>query len=189
MIHLTKSSTSNIILTLTEKQTLTAPNYLFWFKSRGTNQEVKFVVLNNADVSPHKERYNEFNITTNTYFGSSPEGDWEYKIYEQTSTTNVNPALATSLLEVGIMRLKDLGNLLEVNIFNDDLNAEVSSALEVSDEEYSGYLSNNPDNTVIVPELPDNSFISNSTNNEIIVPELPDNNFISNDTDNTFITI
>jgi len=118
MIHFTKNTSSEIVLTLTEKQTLTSPNYLFWFKSRGTNQEVKFVVLNNADTSSHKERYNEFTISVNTYFEDSPEGDWEYKIYEQTSTTNLNPSLATSLLEVGIMRLNNLGNLLNVNIYN-----------------------------------------------------------------------
>lgn len=118
MIHFTKNTSSEIVLTLTEKQTLTSPNYLFWFKSRGTNQEVKFVVLNNADTSSHKERYNEFTISVNTHFEDSPEGDWEYKIYEQTSTTNLNPSLATSLLEVGIMRLNNLGNLLNVNIYN-----------------------------------------------------------------------
>lgn len=168
MIHFTKSTNSGIILTLTEKQTLTSPNYLFWFKSRGTNQEVKFVVLNASDLSPHKDRYNEFSIAVNTYFGSSPEGDWEYKIYEQTSTSNLNPALATGLLEVGIMRLSDLGNLLEVNIYSEDFNPEQVAALEVSEEAYSGYLVNNPDNTVIVPDLPDNTFTSNETDNTFI---------------------
>jgi len=118
MIHLTKNETSTIILTLKEKQTLTTPNYLFWFKSRGTNQEVKFVVLNAADLSPHKERYNEFDIVVNTHFEDSPEGDWEYKIYEQTSTSNVNPDLATGLVEDGIMRLNNLSNLLNVNVYN-----------------------------------------------------------------------
>lgn len=168
MIHFTKSTDSGIVVTLTEKQTLTNPNYLFWFKSRGTNQEIKFVVLNASDISPHKERYNEFSIPVNTHFGSSPEGDWEYRIYEQTSTSNLNPALATTLLERGIMRLNDLGNLLEVNVFSEDLNAEPAAAYEVSDEEYSGYLVNNPDNTIIVPDLPDNSFISNETDNTFI---------------------
>ena len=169
MIHFTKSSTSTIVLTLTEKQTLTNPNYLFWFKSRGTNQEVKFVVLNAADLSTHKERYNEFDIVVNTNFGSSPEGDWEYKIYEQASSVNLDPSLATSLLERGIMRLLDSGNLLEVNVYSEDYETQVLSALEVSDEEFSGYLVNNPDNTVIVPDAPDNTFISNNPDNEFIV--------------------
>ena len=118
MIHLTKNESSEIVLTLKEKQTLTNPNYLFYFKSRGTNQEVAFVVLNTADTSGYKDRFNEFTIDVNDYFQDSPEGDWEYKIYEQTSTSNVDPDLATNLLEVGIMRLKNLSNLLNVNVYN-----------------------------------------------------------------------
>jgi hypothetical protein len=121
MIHLTKNSSSEIVLTLKEKQTLSTPNYLFWFKSRGTNQVVAFVVLNAADTSGFKDRFNEFTIVVNTYFENSPEGDWEYKIYEQASTSNTNPALATNLLEVGIMRLNNLGNLLNVNVYNNVL--------------------------------------------------------------------
>lgn len=118
MIHFTKNSSSEIVLTLKEKQTLTNPNYLFWFKSRGTNQEVKFVVLNAGDTSTFKDRFNEFTIDVNDYFENSPEGDWEYRIYEQTSTSNLDPTLATSLLETGIMRLNNLGNLLNVNVYN-----------------------------------------------------------------------
>lgn len=118
MIHLTKNSSSEIVLTLKEKQTLTNPNYLFWFKSRGTNQEVKFVVLNAGDTSTFKDRFNEFTIDVNDYFENSPEGDWEYRIYEQTSTSNLDPTLATTLLETGIMRLNNLGNLLNVNVYN-----------------------------------------------------------------------
>lgn len=107
MIYLTKGATSQIVLTLTEKQTLTTPNYLFRFVHRSTNVEVKFVVLNAADTSAYKERFNQFSIVTNTYFQNSDSGEWEYFIYEQASTTNTNPASATSLLEVGIMRLTD----------------------------------------------------------------------------------
>ncbi len=118
MIHFTKNESSEIVLTLKEKQTLTTPNYLFYFKSRGTNQEVAFVVLNAADTSAYKDRFNEFTIVVNDYFEDSPEGDWEYKIYEQTSSSNTDPDLATNLLEVGIMRLKNLANLLNVNVYN-----------------------------------------------------------------------
>ena len=168
MIHFTKNSTSTIILTLTEKQTLTTPNYLFWFKSRGTNQIVTFVVLNAGDLSPHKERYNEFSIDVDTHFADSPEGDWEYKIYEQTSTTNVNPSLAVGLLEDGIMRLNNLGNLLEVNVYSNEYDAEPVNALLISDENYSGYLNNEPDNTVIVPEYQPTSYTTNNPDNSFI---------------------
>lgn len=107
MIYLTKGATSQIILTLKEKQTLSAPNYLFVFTHRGSNIEVKFVLLNNQDTSTYKDRFNQFSIVTNTYFGTQDSGEWEYQIYEQTSTTNTNPANATGLIETGIMRLNE----------------------------------------------------------------------------------
>lgn len=107
MIYLTKGATSQIILTLKEKQTLSAPNYLFVFTHRGSNIEVKFVLLNNADTSAFKDRFNQFSIVTNTYFNNQDSGEWEYEIYEQTSPTNTNPTNATGLLETGIMRLSE----------------------------------------------------------------------------------
>jgi hypothetical protein len=107
MVYLTKGATSQIILTLKEKQTLSAPNYLFVFTHRGSNVEVKFVLLNNQDTSAYKDRFNQFSIVTNTYFANYDSGEWEYEIYEQTSTTNTDPTLATGLLETGIMRLND----------------------------------------------------------------------------------
>jgi hypothetical protein len=107
MIYLTKDSTSDIILTLKEKQTLATPNYLFRFVHRSTNVEVKFVLLNAADISAYKDRFNEFQIVVNTYFSNKESGEWEYFIYEQTSNSNVNPDDATGLLEVGIMRLNE----------------------------------------------------------------------------------
>ena len=104
MIRLTKGQTQNIILTLTEKQTLTSPNYLFVFENRSTNTEVKFVKLNNTDISGYKERYNEFSIVVNDYFDCSLNGQYSYSIYEQASTTNKNPT-GLNLLESGIMEL------------------------------------------------------------------------------------
>ena len=104
MIRLTKGQTQNIILTLTEKELLTNPNYLFIFTNRSANTEVKFVKLNNTDISQYKDRYNEFSIVTNTNFSTALNGQYDYDIYEQTSTSNLNPA-GLNLLESGIMEL------------------------------------------------------------------------------------
>ena len=104
MIRLTKGATQNIILTLTEKQLLTNPNYLFVFTNRSANTEVKFVRLNNTDISQYKDRYNEFSVVTNTNFSTALNGQYDYDIYEQTSTSNLNPA-GLNLLESGIMEL------------------------------------------------------------------------------------
>ena len=104
MIRLTKGQTQNIILTLTEKQLLTNPNYLFVFTNRSANTEIKFVMLNNTDISQYKDRYNDFSIVTNTNFSTALNGQYDYDIYEQTSTSNLNPA-GLNLLESGIMEL------------------------------------------------------------------------------------
>lgn len=107
MIHLTKGQTENIVLTLTEKATLTSPNWLFIFKSRTTNETVSFVILGSADLSSYKDRFNSFDIVVNTYFANKTSGEYSYTIYEQTSSSNTNPANATGIVEVGQMNLKD----------------------------------------------------------------------------------
>lgn len=104
MIQLTRGQTQFIYLTLTEKQLLSSPNYLYIFTNRSSNQQVKFVKLNNTDVSSYKDRYNKFQIVVNDYFSSSLNGQWDYQIYEQVSTSNTNPA-GLNMLESGIMML------------------------------------------------------------------------------------
>jgi hypothetical protein len=104
MIHLTKGQTNTIILTLTEKQLLINPNYLFVFTNRSTNNVIKFVVLNTSDLSLYKDRYNEFSIVTNTSFSSALEGQYTYEVYEQASSSNTN-ITGLNKLETGIMWL------------------------------------------------------------------------------------
>jgi hypothetical protein len=106
VIRLTKGVTQNIILTLTEKQLLTNPNYLFVFTNRSSNVIVKFVVLNAADTSLYKDRYNKFSIVTNTNFSSALNGQYTYEIYEQASTSNTNIS-GLNKLETGIMELQE----------------------------------------------------------------------------------
>jgi hypothetical protein len=65
MIYLIKGQTSDVIVTLTEKQTLTAPNYLFYFINRTSNDIVAFVKLNNTDTSAYKDRFNKFSKLSN----------------------------------------------------------------------------------------------------------------------------
>jgi len=112
MIHLTKGETNTIIMTLTEKQLLTDPNYLFVFTNRSSNNVIKFVVLNASDLSLYKDRYNEFSITTNTNFKNALEGQYTYEIYEQASSTNLD-ITGLNKLETGIMWLS--GSTLTYN--------------------------------------------------------------------------
>jgi hypothetical protein len=107
MIHFIKGQTTKVVVTLKEKQTLSAPNYLFFFKSRATDNTKAFVILNNADLSAYKDRFNAFNIATNSHFANYDSGEYTYAIYEQTSSSNLDPTLATNLLELGQMSLKN----------------------------------------------------------------------------------
>lgn len=106
MLNFTKGNTENVIVSLQEMETLVDPNYLWYFKHRGLNTVVAFVLLNAADTSLYKERYSQFSINVNTYFANEYSGEWEYYIYEQASTTNTNPANA-NLLETGLMKLNN----------------------------------------------------------------------------------
>lgn len=110
MFKFVKGTTATIICTLTEKQTIESPYYLFVFTNRGTNDVVTFIKGYLLDVSTNKERWNEFTIPVNTHFGNYKEGWWRYDIYEQTSSTNVNPA-GLGLLESGLMFLDDNTNI------------------------------------------------------------------------------
>lgn len=115
MIHLTKGQTNTIILTLTEKQLLINPNYLFVFTNRSSNNITKFVVLNASDLSLFKDRYNEFSIVTNTNFANALEGQYTYEIYEQASSSNTN-ITGLNKLETGIMWLS--GSTMTYNQYN-----------------------------------------------------------------------
>ena len=112
MIHLTKGETNTIVLTLTEKQLLVNPNYLFVFTNRSSNLVVNFVKLNATDTSLYKDRFNEFSIVTNTYFKNALEGQYTYEIYEQVSTSNLD-ITGLNKLETGIMWLS--GSTLTYN--------------------------------------------------------------------------
>ena len=107
MLHLTKGQTETVILTLKEKQQLVNSNFLFYFKSKVNNTEVKFVVLAADDLSGYKDRFNEFSIVVNTYFANALPGEYGYTIYEQASSNNTNPALAFGIVETGQMALND----------------------------------------------------------------------------------
>lgn len=110
MLIVAKNTNNTLIVTLTEKVTLASPYYLFAFTS-DVSQLTKYFI--SADISIHTDRYNEFLITetsgteilTSGTITLNPTGQWTYRIYEQTSSTNLDPTLATTLLEIGIVKV------------------------------------------------------------------------------------
>jgi hypothetical protein len=121
MIYLAKGDTNQIIVTLSEKAQLLSPNYLFVFKSRSTNEVIKFIKLVGSDLSINQTRFNTFTIATDTYFGSKLKGEWTYTIYEQASITNLDIDFTTSLIEEGQMTLSD-DNVFTFNSYNNQSN-------------------------------------------------------------------
>jgi hypothetical protein len=64
-------------------------------------------LVNSADQSLYKDRFNEFDIVVNTYFSSKEEGWYTYKVYEQMSVSNIDEDLAGGIVETGLMYLLD----------------------------------------------------------------------------------
>ena len=97
-----KGQNNFLVFTLTEKVTLNNPYYLFSFKHQVLMSSVNFIA---SDVSGFPTRYNKFLITettgvTNLTSGivSLPEtGFYEYAIYQQASSSNLNVANAEGL--------------------------------------------------------------------------------------------
>ena len=102
MIYFERNTPSEIILTLTEKQTIAHPYYYFVFKHRSTNQIVNFFLSWEDDESGSVERYNQFTILPDVRFVGAPDGEYVYNIYQITSPVTINENV---LLETGIARV------------------------------------------------------------------------------------
>ena len=106
-----KGQNNFLVFTLSEKVTLTNPYYLFSFKHQVLMSSVNFIA---SDVSGFPTRYNKFLITETTGtvnltsgVVSLPEtGFYEYAIYEQTSSSNLDISNATGLLEIGMVKVE-----------------------------------------------------------------------------------
>lgn len=121
MILLQENTNNIVVLTLTEKTTINAPTYLFRFVNKQTN--VEYVCIQ-SDTSVFKSRYNKFTITTqnttpNPLLGQlklSLGDEYEYYIYAQISTTNLDYKLSNEMVESGLMRYdKTLTNRIIYN--------------------------------------------------------------------------
>lgn len=103
MLEFKQTDTSaDLILTLTELVSLDTPVFLFVFTHVLTKDVVAFI---SVDTSLFPSRYNEFTINPSVLFAGKQPGEWHYKIYEQVSNSNLDPALSGAVLEYGKMIL------------------------------------------------------------------------------------
>jgi len=105
MILLQTATANNITVTLKEKQTLETPYFLFVFNYEADDTIQYAIIL--SDLSSYTYRYNMFTLNLPTDIDIKTAGDYEYRIFEQTSDSNIDPDLADNLLETGKMRLKE----------------------------------------------------------------------------------
>lgn len=109
-MRIERGRVNQVPVTLTELTTLTNPYYLFEFKN-DTNIP-KYVIINSADdlsSADQRERFNLFAIEE-VGSGADPEngtitlldGDYVYTVYEQSSSTNIDPDNVTGTVEKGI---------------------------------------------------------------------------------------
>jgi len=103
MLQIDKGETKNWYLTLTEKVTISPVYFLFSFTHRLTNT-ITNVIL--TDISSYTDRYNKFLVTEGTTF-TIYSGEYDYKVYAQTSSNNTNPDNANELVEEGILKVNE----------------------------------------------------------------------------------
>lgn len=112
MLIYTKGEQIDTLVTLTELTTLTNPYYLFVFTNITTKEQLTINVNSASDLSDYPERINVFSIDIVTLFQNSKAGQYSYEVYEQLSSTNINPA-GLNLVECGKMKLLPATNLIK----------------------------------------------------------------------------
>lgn len=101
MIYITRATTNTVLVTCKEKQILTSPYYLIKFKNVLT-KDLRYCICTDASSYPD---HHQTLIVVET---SSPvastnqvkldvEGTWYYWIYEQASSTNIDPSGLTEV--------------------------------------------------------------------------------------------
>ena len=107
MLQITKGETKNWYLTLTEKVTVSPVYFLFSFTHRLTYTKTNVLL---TDISSYPERYNKFTVIEGTTFDIY-SGEYDYKVYAQTSDTNTDPSLADELVEQGLLKVSEIASV------------------------------------------------------------------------------
>ena len=99
MLRIERGSANPLIVTVSELTTIAAPiYYLFEFIEEQSDQK-EYCIL--TDVSLSSSRYNEFSFTEGVDASLPYAGFYTYRIYQQNSAVNLNPANAQGLVEEG----------------------------------------------------------------------------------------
>lgn len=124
MLILQKNTANTVVVTVTEASTIDNAKYLFEFLNVTSNTKTYCIPTN---ISTQKQRYDKFIITEKTNPNNlngeirlEHEGDYYYKIYEQSSSTNLDPTGLT-MVEQGIAKI--LNSAQQTTIIDDSYEA------------------------------------------------------------------
>ena len=107
MLTITKGQTKDWFLTLTEKTTISPAYYLFSLTHRLTNTTTNVIL---TDISAYIDRYNKFSVSEGSTFDIY-SGEYDYKVYAQTSPSNTDPSLADELVEQGLLKVSEIASV------------------------------------------------------------------------------
>lgn len=125
MLLITKGQIQNLIVTVTEKVTISNPFFLIHFKDMLTSYETSFIITN---TSQHTERYDLFVFTEGSSSAKTLNvGEYVYTIYAQTSSTNTNVENADEIVEIGIAKVRAAENVFNSNVITTTYKTNVIS--------------------------------------------------------------
>jgi hypothetical protein len=98
MLKILKQSNSILIVTVTELTTVSPVYYLFEFEHEQSFLKY-YCILDNISLAT--ERYDEFELVDGVDLNFDYDGYYTYRIYQQISSTNLDPILSDGLVEEG----------------------------------------------------------------------------------------
>lgn len=126
-IKIVRGQANTVYLTLYENVTISDPKYLFSLTNMDKVKNFIAQDIQTTDLLLAGAR-NKFIITevnsgaeslTLGVVNLQPEGQWNYKVYQQTSASNLVPANATSLIEEGIVYVTGNADVITYNEYTD----------------------------------------------------------------------
>lgn len=126
-LKLTRLTTNTVYLTLYEKVTISDPKYLFSFST--LQGKTKNFIAQDLQTTANllTGARNKFSIQEVASGSESlllgvvnlqPEGQWNYKVYAQSSSTNLDPDDADELVEQGIVFVRGTATVT-INSYTD----------------------------------------------------------------------
>ena len=105
-----------MIATCSRNKTLSSPYYLWTIRHKLSNQAYQFIPYRQQSITSYPPSYDMFDISVDfnqaqVYIGDINTacnlwlipGEWYVKIYEQFSSSNLNPSLAYDVVYEGMM--------------------------------------------------------------------------------------